>query len=130
MRTADEHFDLLFTTDCLYSRPIISNDSIRICVRELGLMEGHPLRASPGRNLEYLRRCHFIFRGVTSSKRSVTPYIGDPKIGVLGPEHREDDGPFEGRTNTREYAFEGRFQDPAAWVDWVVEAEAFMLEAE
>lgn len=130
MRTVQEHFNLLFTTDCQYSQPVISGDSVRICVRELGLMEGHPLRSSQGRNLEYLRRCHFIFLGVVSSRRSVTPYIGDPKMGVFGTEHAEVDGPFSKKANTHEYSFEGRFQHPPAWVDWVVTAETFVLEAE
>jgi len=57
-------------------------------------MDDHPLRSSQGRNLEYLRRCHFVFNGVGSSKRSVTSYVGDPKFGVFGTEHTEVDGPF------------------------------------
>ena len=123
-----EHFDLLFTTDCRYSRPIISGDSLRICVRDLGLMEGHPLRTTRGPNLVNLPNCHFVFEQVRSSVRNLTPYIGNPISGKFGPSYTEADGPFSNNADSREYGFEGRLDDPPAFVDWTVNARCFMLE--
>jgi hypothetical protein len=101
MREVHEKFDLLFTTDSLYRRPIIRDDMIRICVKNLALMNGHPLRTISGGDLEYLPNSHFIFKGVSSSKRKMTPYIGDPKLAVFGKEYKEVDGPFKPRMTTR-----------------------------
>ena len=108
---------LLFTTDCRYSRPKISGDSLRICVKELGLMKGHPVRTDPAANLVYIPRCHFLFGQVSSSVRTLTPYIGDPMLGKFGQRYEEQDGPFSEKANAQEYAFEGRLEDPYAWTD-------------
>ena len=107
---------------------MIVEDTITICVRDLGLMEGHPLRPESSASLIKVPRCHFIFERVSGSCRTLTPYVGDPKQGKFGETVREIDGPFPHRAFAREYAFEGRFDQPLAWVDWVVKAEAFLLE--
>ena|SRR6266478_2587349 len=128
MQVIPEHFHLLFTTDCRYSRPKIVGDTLRICVKELGLMKGHPARTAPGENLIYLQRCHFVFEQVSSSLRRVTPYIGEPRFGKFGQPYEERDGPFSQKASVREYAFEGRLEEPLAFVDWVVRAGSFALE--
>ena len=128
MQIIPEHFHLLFTTDCRYSRPRITGNTVRICVKELGLMKGHPGRTAPGANLVYVPRCHFIFDQVSSSVRSLSPYIGDPKRGNFGPQYEEHDGPFNQTLDSREYAFEGRLEDPYAQVDWIIKAQSFTLE--
>lgn len=123
-----EHFDQLFTTDCLYGRPQIDGNTIRIRVNDLGLMKGHPLRPIGAANLVYLSSCYFVFERVTSSQRKLTPYVGDPKAGRFGAEHVEHDGPFSPAEGGQEYAFEGRIEDPLAYVDWCVVAGSFCLE--
>jgi hypothetical protein len=128
MRVIRENFNFLFTTDSRYSRPNISGDSLRICVKELGLMKGHPARTDPGANLIYVPRCHFIFDQVSSSVRTLSPYVGDPMLGNFGQQYEERDGPFSQKVDAREYAFEGRLEVPYACVDWVVEAGSFTLE--
>jgi hypothetical protein len=128
MQVIQENFNLLFTSDCRYSRPKIAGDTLRICVKELGLMKGHPARTAPGANLVYIPRCHFVFDGVSSSVRTLSPYIGDPKLGKFGRQYDEHDGPFSQRPDAREYAFEGRLEDPYAQVDWVIKARSFTLE--
>lgn len=71
-----------------------------------------------------------VFRGVVTSKRSLTEYIGDPKepdgfkdeylIGHLPPL-------ASGSGDCRMYIFEGLFEEPVAWVDCDVLAESFEL---
>ena len=128
MKRVPGHFEFLFTTDCRYSRPKITGDVLRICVKELGLMKGHPARAAVGENLVYVPRCHFIFEQVALSSRRLTPYVGNPRLGKFGLPYEEHDGPFIQKPDARQYAFEGRLEDPLAWVDWVVRARSFSLE--
>ena len=128
MQTISEHFELLFTTDCRYSRPSIAGDALQIYVKNLGLMKGHPARTSPGTELVYIPSCHFIFDQVSFSVRTLSPYISDPKFGKFGPRHVERDGPFTQGVNAKEYAFEGVLEDPCAWMDWVIRAGGFTLE--
>jgi len=128
MQVFSENFDLLFTTDCRYSRPKIAGDTLRICVKDLGLMDGHPARTAPAANLVYVPRCHFIFNRVSYSVRTLSPYIGDPKLGKFAQQYTEQDGPFSQKNNSQEYAFEGVLEDPAAWIDWIVRAGSFTLE--
>jgi hypothetical protein len=39
-----------------------------------------------------------------------------------------ESGSFSHRPDAREYAFEGRVEDPYAWVDWIIKARSFALE--
>jgi hypothetical protein len=128
MQIISEYFDLLFTTDCRYSRPKVAGDTLRICVKNLGLMKGHPARTDPGANLVYVPRCHFVFDQVSSSVRTLSPYIGNPKLGKFAERYAEQDGPFSQKNSAQEYAFEGVLEDPYAWIDWIVRAESFKLE--
>jgi hypothetical protein len=128
MQVIRENFNFLFTTDGRYSRPKIIGDTVRICVKELGLMKGHPARTDPGRNLVYIPRCHFVFDQVSSSVRTLSPYIGNPKLGTFAKGYREQDGPFSQNNDAKEYAFEGVLEEPLAWIDWVVRAGSFALE--
>jgi hypothetical protein len=128
MQTIPEHFELLFTTDCRYSRPRIERDVLRICVKNLGLMQGHPARTSPGTKLVYVPSCHFTFVQVSSSVRTLWPYIGDPKLGNFGQRLVEHDGPFVQRPDAKEYGFEGVMEDPCGWMNWEVKAAGFTLE--
>lgn len=91
-------------------------------------MKGHPARPATGENLVYVPRCHFIFERVASSLRRLTPYVGNPRLGKFGPAYEEQDGPFSQKPDVRDYAFEGRLEDPLAWVDWVIRAGSFALE--
>ena len=128
VKSISEDFRLLFTTDALYGKPSIAGDSLRICVRELQVMKGHPLHTRSDTNLQILPPCHFVFEDVSSSVRILVPYLGDPTLGKFGKEYSEADGPFSARLDGKEYGFEGRMEHPAAWVrDWVVAAGSFTL---
>jgi hypothetical protein len=91
-------------------------------------MKGHPARTAPGENLVYVPRCHFVFDQVSSSVRTLSPYIGNPKLGKFAERYAEQDGPFSQKNNAQEYAFEGVLEDPYAWIDWIVRAGSFTLE--
>lgn len=128
MTAINENFEFLFTTDASYGQPIVVADTIKLCVRELNLMKGHPLHTGTGDGLKRLAACHFIFEDVTSSVRILVPYIGDPKVGSFGEAHTECDGPFGQHTVKQGYGFEGRMENPPAWVrDWVIVAGSFTL---
>lgn len=128
MQLIREHFNFLFTTDCRYSQPTIAGDTLRICVAELGLLKGHPLKPEASGTIAYIPRCNFVFDQVSASVRTLSPYIGDPKLGNFGRPYVEEDGPFSQRPGGREYAFEGVFEEPRAWIDWMVKAGSFALE--
>ncbi len=127
MISVPEHFEFLFTTDCHYSRPKVDRQTIIICVRGLGLMKGHPLRTESSEGLVPVPRCHFVFEGVTSSTRRLTPYL-DAKLGVFGESYLETDITSSGKPKGHEYVFEGRLDEPNAFVDWVIYASSFKLE--
>ncbi len=73
-----------------------------------------------------------VFRGVSSSKRVLTEYIGDPK----NPDGFKDDYEIEdikfsaqSDSNTlNEYSFEGFLEVPPAWVVWDIKAQSFELQ--
>jgi hypothetical protein len=126
MRTIPEHFDFLFTTDCRCNPPRIERDVLRIYVKNLGLIEGHPARTNPGKNLIYVPSCHFTCIQVGFSVGTVWPSFGDPKLGKFGQRHVEPDGPSLKGPVLRNTGSRGFWKIP--WINWEVVAAGFTLE--
>lgn len=120
----NENFDTLHFTEATLGRPLIVERTITIPVQGLLPMEGHPLMADGVKLLSG----SLIFRGVSTSRRVVTEYIGDPKTPVGFKEDYvvDDMLPLDDKNNFfRIYSFEGVLEDPVAWVDWDILAQAF-----
>jgi hypothetical protein len=128
VKTYDENFEKLYFTECVLGKAVVSGETMRIQVRGLFVLRGHPLLSvGYGPHSGW-----FVFNGVTHSSRTVTEYIGDPKApeGFKDPYSVEDEVPSLASTaQPRDYAFEGLQDEPCAWVDnWIVRAASFQLQ--
>ena len=120
------HFDELHFTEANFGRPHIEGRTVKIPVRGLLPLRGHPLASSELRPLAG----SLIFRGVETWRRALTEYIGDPMApaGFRDEYCVEDLGPGQSTHVGRVYSFEGFLESPSAWVDWDITAESFELE--
>jgi hypothetical protein len=124
-RCISENFDALFFTESTFGEPVLERDTLTVPVTGVLPLGDYPL-AGAGPLAGKL-----IFRGVASSSRTVTEYIGDPTKpdGFEAPYDITDierDGDI---LQLREYAFEGVSERPSAWIDnWVVRAFSFDFE--
>jgi|GEM_PF-4013357 hypothetical protein len=123
-------FDKLFTEDCELSNPKIIGDRLIICVRNIGVISGHPLHnKQKSRSIEYFKAGHFVFEGVEASVREVSEYEISPAVNKFKPKRLIHDGPFPAVAASKEvFRFMGVLDSPRAWTDWTVVAASFSLE--
>ncbi|MDR8386102.1 hypothetical protein FHJ31_14420 [Pseudomonas sp. Fig-3] len=124
MRRIPENFDKLHFTESRLGNPVVEGRTLCIPVDGLLPMMGHPLMDGGPRLLSG----RLIFRGVVTSRRDLTEYIGDPKSpDGFKDEYSVEDLPPQSNDSgvCRMYLFEGLFDEPVAWVDWDVLAESF-----
>lgn len=128
--TVSGFFDKIFSTDCRVSDPKIADARLIVCVRNIGVIAGHPLYEQIGHShVRYFRRGHLIFDGVEASLRELTEFVGDPRNRKFSKPHVVKDGPFPRPTEpTQVFRFEGAPELPYSWVDWTVIAASFTLE--
>lgn len=124
------YFDKLFFSDCSVSDPKIAGGKMIVCVRNIGVIEGHPLFERTGSgHIRYFRSSHLVFDDVESSLRELTDFVGDPRDRKFSKPYHVNDGPFPKPAGaTRVFRFEGSPQPPHSWVDWTVTAASFTLE--
>ena len=124
MITIHENFEKIHFTESLLGCPEIDGRTIKIRVKGLLMMRGHPLSTPEFRPIEGT----LVFREVASSVRSITEYLGDPKNPDGFKEEYSvqdfDPAPTDGCTS---YSFEGVLEKPRAWVDWDIRAKSFDL---
>jgi hypothetical protein len=126
MKYISENFDRLHFTESRLGNPLVEGRTLCIPVHGVLPMMGHPLMDGGPQLLSG----RLLFRGVATSRRGVTEYIGDPKNpdGFKDEYSVEDLPPNPSESgDCRMYIFEGLFEDPVAWVDWDVLAESFEL---
>lgn len=126
MRQIPEFFDDLHFTETRLGTPKISGRTVCIPVQSLMPMAGHPLATDGVRFIRGL----LIFRGVSTSKRALTEYIGSTENpeGFKDEYLLEDLQPIPDEIGTcRTYSFEGLLENPVAWVDWDITAKSFEL---
>ncbi len=121
-----ESFNKLFFTESILGDPVLVDDALTVRASGVFPLGGYPVTSREGS-----LSGNMIFKGVVSSSRTVTEYIGDPR----NPEGFKE--PYkvidiirnsEGLT-IHEYAFEGGSENPEAWIDnWVVLAESFEFQ--
>src|SRR5215831_2185766 len=128
--TISGYFEKIFSSDCRLSDPKIIERRLVICIRGIGVIEGHPLFEKLGHGaIRYFRTGHFIFDDVQSSIRKLTDFIGDPADRKFSNPYILNDGPFpKSSMTTQVFRFEGMPEPPHAWVDWTVIAASFTLE--
>ena len=126
------HFRKLFFVDADLGQPNISDGTLRICVRNLGITEGHPLYRKPlqsGEYILYVPSAHLTFFGVLSSRRTMSEYIGDPRLGKFKPISEVEDGPFASHSRAVDtFNFEGVMDSPKAWVEWTIKSVSVELD--
>lgn len=121
-----ESFDALFFTESSLGKPLLVGDILTVPVSGVLPLGGYPITHQSGSISGRM-----IFRGVASSSRVVTEYIGDPTKpdGFKNPYEISDIDGDETNAGLREYAFEGVSEDPMAWIDnWLVRAKSFEFE--
>jgi hypothetical protein len=129
MKQFHDHFDDLHFTETRLGTPEIDGRTLSIPVQGLLPMMGHP---SIVEGVQLLGG-RLVFRGVATSKRTLTEYIGDPRTpeGFKNDYIIEDLPPSPDKAGTcRMFLFEGLLEDPVAWVDWDILAESFELVVE
>ena len=124
------YFENIFSSDCHLSDPKITDARLVVCVRDIGVIAGHPLYEKIGHSaIRFFRNGHLIFDGVEASLRELTEFIGNPKDRVFSEPRLIKDGPFPKRSQpTMVFRFEGAPNLPYSWVDWTVIAASFSLE--
>lgn len=129
MRIIPDNFDKLFFTESVLGAPAINGNALSIPVTGLFPLKGYPLPEKIGIPLAGL----LVFHGVTSSRRKLTEYIGNPQKpdGFKGEYEVIDissNVDLSGKYQT--FLFEGLMESPVAWVDWDVIAESFEFHLE
>lgn len=125
-----EHFEALFFSESLLGQPSMIGTTLVVPVSGVLPLGGFPLVGGEGGSISGT----LMFRGVVSSRRIVTEYIGNPKNpdGFKEPYVVEDIFGGSGAElagGLREYGFEGTQEDPRAWIDdWVVRAKSFEFD--
>lgn len=127
MRKIAGFFDNLYFTESSFGQPVIHGATMRIPVRGLFVLRGHPLLdRGDGPYAGWL-----IFENVHESIRTITEYVGESKLEAeFGEPYEIKDGPFfEGVGNSvTTFGFEGLQLEPKAWIDnWIVRAGSFEL---
>jgi hypothetical protein len=121
-----ESFDALFFTESMLGKPLLTGNILTVPVAGVLPLDGYPL--APQRQSISGK---LIFKGVVSSSRTMTEYIGDPADpeGFKEPYEVADIDYPKGDVGLQMYAFEGVSKDPMAWIDnWMVCAESFEFE--
>jgi hypothetical protein len=123
------HFDKIFSCDCTISEPLISGSKMTLPVKDIGVIDGHPLfEKLPHSAIRYFRLANLIFDGVASSVRQVSEAVCEPGERAFRHFSRHD-GPFPVVTaSTQPFSFEGAVELPGGSVDWTVIAVSFSLE--
>jgi hypothetical protein len=124
------YFDKIFSEDCNLSNSKVEGCTIVICVRNIGVIFGHPFyeKVSSGA-VKYFPSSHLIFEGVESSLREIFEYEISPKVNKFKPRRIIQDGPFPRVEGPKEsFRFMGVLDSPRAWTDWTVVAVSFRLE--
>lgn len=130
MEIFPENFERLHFTETNLSAPKVEGRTVTIPVKKLLPLAGHPLVEMSTAMVSGV----LVFRGVFSSKRVLTEYIGDPR----NPDGFKEDYEIEDMdTSTpsdtqtlNTYSFEGLLEVPLAWVDWDIKAQSFELQIE
>ena|SRR2546423_10324517 len=124
------YFGKIFTEDCDLSNPKIDASKLVICVRNIGVISGHPLHDKrTSKAIKYFNSGHLIFEGVEASMREIAEYEISPKVNKFKPKRSIQDGPFPEVTGPTEvFRFMGVLDSPRAWTDWTVVAISFSLE--
>lgn len=123
MKIIPENFNKLFFTESTLGNPNVDAEILSIPVEGIFFLKGYPFLGG-----EIPLSGLFLFRGVMSSRRKMTEYIGDPKepdgfkdeYEIVDVELDED---FS--KNYQIFSFEGLMKSPVAWVDWDIIAESF-----
>lgn len=127
MDQVPDHFDEIHFTESRIGTPVVGRDCLRIPVKGLFLMRGHPLLSHTPGPIDGT----MIFEGVARSVRTVVEYLGDPRHPSEFKEPRqEQDGPFSSETadGCQDFEFEGLWESPPAWIDkWTVRARRFFF---
>jgi len=127
MRKIAGFFDNLHFTESSFGLPVVHGSTLRIPVRGLFVLRGHPLLENgDGPYTGWL-----VFENVRDSRRTVTEYTGESKLaGEFGKPYEVEDGPFPQVVGDPgvTFEFEGLQLEPKAWVDnWIVRADSFEL---
>jgi hypothetical protein len=125
-----EHFDTVFSEDCYLGNSSIEGSRLAICVRNIGVAEGHPLhKRQPHSAILYFETGRLIFEGVGASSREIYVYEVNPQINGFKPKRLIEDGPFPAVSGpNRTFRFLGVLDSPSAFADWTVVAQSFSLE--
>lgn len=128
--TVPGYFDKIFSEDCHLSNPKIEDCKIAICVRNIGVIFGHPsYEKVPSGGVHYFQSDYLIFEGVEASVREIYEYEINPKVNKFKPMRIIQDGPFRRVEGPKEtFRFVGVLDSPCAWTDWTVVAVSFKLE--
>ena len=123
-------FEKIFTEDCNFGDPKIDGSRVVICVRNAGVISGHPLyNQAVSDAIQYFPNSHFIFEGVAASIRDVSEYEVNQRVNRFKPTRVIDDGPFPTvSTPKKPFRFVGILDSPKAWTDWTILAASFSLE--
>ncbi|MFZ6759286.1 hypothetical protein ACO0K9_18940 [Undibacterium sp. Ji50W] len=118
------NFDKLHFTESMLGAPSIQGHILYVPISNLFFLKGHEFSENVAIPLAGL----LVFRGVISSRRKLTEYIGDPKKpDGFKEEYEVVDVTLNGDANQKhqKFLFEGLMEIPVAWVDWDVIAESF-----
>lgn len=131
MTLINNHFDLLYFTNCNLEKPLIYDAKIVVPTRQLGLLPGHPL--NPNREMIFLSKSYLIFDKVKKSVRHLTGYVEEPP-GSHNFKPLEENSKIVIDDNfpalnepVNLYGLEGAFEEPLEWVDWEIESASFYL---
>jgi hypothetical protein len=124
------YFGKVFSEDCDLSNPKIEGSTLVICVRNIGVISGHPLyEKSESSGVKYFGNGHLIFEGVEASMREISEYEINSKVDKFKPKRIIQDGPFPKVEGAKEaFRFMGVLDIPRAWTDWTVIAVSFALD--
>lgn len=126
------NFECLYFTESDLEAPKIEGKTVTIPVKKVFPLRGHPLL--DGKTAVMGINGVLVFRGVYSSKRVLTEYIGDPKHpdGYKAPYEIEDMGTSTSSDTQafNTYSFEGVLEAPLAWVDWTIKSQSFEFRVE
>lgn len=129
MREFAGYFDKLYFTESVLGVPIVEGTRLRLPVRGIFLLSGHPLEHEGSGPFEG----ELVFYGVSDSRRTVTEYIGDSRnpTGFNSPREVIDEvatGTLDAISASQKFCFEGYQEEPSSWIDnWAVQASSFTL---
>lgn len=116
-----------------FSERIVKKADLFVSIYNMGILKGHPLNQTHEPLVFWPNRCKCIFQEVQKSIIKFHPYIEyPPGSNKWIPDENQppsvDERSFPVDEPVTEFALEGMYQDPIAWIDWEIHSVSFSLE--